>query len=101
MHIQIFDQDTDRQQVIQQVISKAAQHIASSITVEGISDGKALAQAGIFSSPTICIDGRIFAAGYIPSDTEVSKWFSRLGIVTGSPHAYACICGQCAPRFLP
>jgi len=101
MHIQIFDRNTDRQQAIQQIISRAAQRIASSITVEGISDGKALAQAGIFSYPTICIDGKVFAAGYMPSETEVSKWFTRLGIVTTGSHAYACICGQCMPRFLP
>lgn len=101
MHIQIFDHNTDRQQAIQQTVSKAARHITTNITVEVISDNKAIAQAGIFSYPTICIDGKVFASGYIPSETEVSKWFTRLGIVVTTPHAYACICGQCMPRFLP
>lgn len=101
MHIQIFDRDIDRQQAIQLTISKAAQRITTNITVEIISDNEAIAQAGIFSCPTICIDGKVFASGYIPSETEVSKWFTRLGIATTGPHAYACICGQCIPRFLP
>ena len=101
MHIQIFDRDTDRLQALQLTVSKAAQRITANITVEKISDNEAIAQAGIFSCPAICIDGKVFASGYTPSEAEVTKWFTRLGIVTASPHAYTCICGQCMPRLFP
>lgn len=101
MHIQIFDCDIDRQQAIQQTVGKAAQHIIANITIEIITDNKAIAQAGIFFCPTISIDGKVFASGYIPSETEVLKWFTRLGTVATGHHAYACVCGQCMPRFLP
>ncbi len=101
MHIQIFDRDTTRLKAILSTVSRAAERITTSITVEGISDSQTLTQAGIFSCPTICIDGKVFAAGYIPSETEAARWFSRLGIASTGPHAYTCICGQCMPRFLP
>ncbi len=101
MHIQIFDRDTTRLKAILSAVSKAAERITTSITVAGISDNQAMAGAGILSCPTICIDGKIFASGYVPSETEIARWFTRLGIASAGPHAYACICGQCMPRFLP
>lgn len=99
MHIQIFDKDSQLLQHIHQIIREAAQHTSTSITLDMISSPAELADAGIFSTPTVCIDGKVFAAGYVPTDKEISRWLSRLGIPSRGPHAYACVCGKCMPAL--
>lgn len=41
MHIQIFDRDTTRLKAILSTVSRAAERITTSITVESISDSQA------------------------------------------------------------
>ncbi len=101
MHIQIFDRDNERLQAIHQTIAKMAKNVSTSITIELVSAPETLADAGVFSTPTICIDGKVFASGYVPADTEINRWLSRIGLPSRGPHAYTCICGQCMPSLFP
>ena len=99
MHIQIFDNDPQRLQQIHQMIGDAAQRTSIPITLEMVSSPESLADHGIFPPPTVCIDGKVFAAGYVPNDQEIIRWLSRLGVPSRGPHAYTCVCGQCMPKL--
>ncbi len=53
--------------------------------VEHITDPKAIADAGIISSPTLIVDGVIMSSGWVPGRREIEHWLEeRRGIQEGS-----------------
>ena len=45
--------------------------------VQHITDAKAIADAGIIASPTLAVDGKIVASGWIPGKKEIERFLTR------------------------
>lgn len=45
--------------------------------VQHITDAKAIADAGIIASPTLVVDGKIVASGWVPGKKEIERFLAR------------------------
>ena len=45
--------------------------------VQHVTDAKAIADAGIIASPTLAVDGKIVASGWIPGKKEIARFLMR------------------------
>jgi small redox-active disulfide protein 2 len=57
-----------------QMIKDTAARLGTEVTVEKVSDPKAIAIAGVLSTPGIAIDGTVVHAGGLPSDANLKRW---------------------------
>jgi small redox-active disulfide protein 2 len=60
-----------------QVVKEVVAEKGLSADVEHVTDPKAVAAAGIMSSPTLAIDGKMVAQGRVPKKKEIERWLSR------------------------
>ena len=58
------------------MVREAARHLGIEVDVEKISDPKAIAMAGVMSTPGIAVDGRLVHAGGLPEATRLEGWIA-------------------------
>jgi len=57
-----------------EMIETAAAWLGVAVTVEKVTDIKAMALAGIMSTPGVAIDGKVVHAGGLPDAAKVQNW---------------------------
>ncbi|MGN0918587.1 MAG: MTH895/ArsE family thioredoxin-like protein [Oxalobacter sp.] len=96
MLIQIFGPGCARCKAVYDVLAKAKKSRSDSVNIvlEKITDPIAMMQAGVISTPTIAIDGKIVMSGQIPTLKEA---FSLLDASsTDFKESGSCTYGQCS-----
>ncbi len=95
MLIQIFGSGCARCEKTYEAINNAVRlhDKANQVTVEKITDPIAMMQAGIISTPTIAINGKVVLSGRIPSPDEAFS-LVKSG-QTAKQDTAACTCGTC------
>lgn len=63
--------DTARQMVID-----AGEALGLELDVEKVTDPRAIAMAGVISTPGIAVDGKLVHAGGLPDETKLKNWLS-------------------------
>jgi small redox-active disulfide protein 2 len=61
---------------VERVINEAVAETGVQATVEKISDFNEIAKLGVFSTPSVVIDGQIKCVGKVPAKKEVLSWFA-------------------------
>ena len=61
------------EEIVRQVVAEAG----VSASVEKVSDMLEIATHGVFSTPTVVIDGQVKSVGKVPSKKDVLGWLGR------------------------
>lgn len=61
---------------VERVINEAVAETGVQATIEKISDFNEIAKLGVFSTPSVVIDGQIKSVGKVPSKKEVLAWLA-------------------------
>jgi small redox-active disulfide protein 2 len=59
-----------------EMVEVAAARLGVQVTVEKVTDMKAMAMAGIMSTPGVTIDGKVVHAGGLPDAARVEGWLA-------------------------
>jgi small redox-active disulfide protein 2 len=59
------------------VIRRVINEMAADVELEKVTDMKALAQAGVLSTPAVAVDGVMKMTGRIPRPQDVRNWIAE------------------------
>lgn len=74
--VTIYGPGCKRCETAERMVREAARHLGIEVDVEKISDPKAIAMAGVMSTPGIAVDGRLVHAGCLPEATRLEGWIA-------------------------
>jgi hypothetical protein len=77
MEIKVFGPGCTRCVEAEDVARQAAVQTGGDITVNKVTDFRAIMAARIISTPAVMIDGNIKCAGRVPSVEEVTQWIEE------------------------
>ena len=59
-----------------EMVEAAAARLGVPVTVEKVTDLRAMAMAGIMSTPGVAVDGKVVHAGGLPDAAKVEGWLT-------------------------
>ena len=74
--IKVYGPGCKRCATTEEMVRTAAAKLGLEVEVEKVSDPKAIAMAGVMSTPGISIDGRLVHAGGLPDEAKLEGWLS-------------------------
>lgn len=74
--IKVYGPGCKRCDATEAMVKDAAATLGIDVKVEKITDPKAIAMAGIMSTPGIAVDGRLVHAGGLPDAAKLRGWLS-------------------------
>ncbi|MDF1855283.1 thioredoxin family protein [Pseudooceanicola sp.] len=75
-NIKVYGPGCKRCDATEAMIKDAATKLGIEVAIEKVSDARAIAMAGVMSTPGIAIDGKLVHAGGLPDATKLGQWLS-------------------------
>lgn len=75
-HVKVFGPGCKRCDDTETMVKDAAAKVGVDVEVEKVSDPRALALAGVISTPGISVDGALVHAGGLPDAAKLAGWLS-------------------------
>jgi small redox-active disulfide protein 2 len=77
MEIKILGPGCAKCHQVEKVVKEAVVEAGVNVAVEKVTDFKKIAEYGVFSTPSVVVDGKVKSVGKIPKKTEVMGWFDK------------------------
>ncbi|MEX1661854.1 thioredoxin family protein [uncultured Thioclava sp.] len=74
--VKVYGPGCKRCAATEDMVKDAAARLGIAVEVEKVSDPRAIAMAGVMSTPGISIDGKLVHAGGLPDQTKLEGWLS-------------------------
>lgn len=74
--VKVYGPGCKRCETTAEMVREAAAQLGLEVTVEKVTDPKAIAMAGVMSTPGIAIDGRLVHAGGLPDAGKLAGWLT-------------------------
>ncbi|MGM0742511.1 MAG: thioredoxin family protein [Pseudomonadota bacterium] len=74
--VKVYGPGCKRCEATSVMISDAAARLGVGVDVEKVTDPKAIAMAGVMSTPGVSVDGKLVHAGGLPDETKLDAWLS-------------------------
>ena len=74
--IKVYGPGCKRCETTENMINDAAEKFNVDVNVEKITDPKAIAMAGVISTPGISINGKLVHTGGLPDTSKLQKWLT-------------------------
>lgn len=74
--VKVYGPGCKRCETTAEMVKEAAARLGLEVEVEKVSDAKAIAMAGVMSTPGISIDGKLVHAGGLPDAARLEGWLS-------------------------
>ncbi|MCC1491463.1 thioredoxin family protein [Cognatishimia sp. F0-27] len=72
--IKVYGPGCARCETTKDMVRQAASRLGIDVAVEKVTDLKAIAMAGVMSTPGLSIDGRLVHAGGLPDADKLETW---------------------------
>ena len=73
-HVKVYGPGCKRCEATAEMVREAAAKLGLDVAVEKVTDPKAIALAGVMSTPGVSIDGRLVHAGGLPDSAKLAGW---------------------------
>ncbi|RYH07215.1 thioredoxin family protein [Tropicimonas sp. IMCC6043] len=73
-HVKVYGPGCKRCETTEQMVKDAAARVGVEVDVEKVTDPKAIAMAGVISTPGIAVDGKLVHAGGLPDRSRLESW---------------------------
>lgn len=70
----VYGPGCKRCETTMQMVKDAAAQLGQEVSVEKVTDPRAIALAGVMSTPGIAIDGTLVHAGGLPQASDLARW---------------------------
>ncbi|KEO60106.1 thioredoxin family protein [Thioclava indica] len=74
--IKVYGPGCKRCETAEAMVKDTAANLGVEVEVEKVTDPKAIAMAGVMSTPGIAIDGKLVHAGGLPDAAKLAGWLS-------------------------
>ncbi|WP_116132041.1 thioredoxin family protein [Tropicimonas sp. IMCC34043] len=74
--VKVYGPGCKRCETTEQMVRDTAARLGLDVEVEKVTDARAIAMAGVMSTPGIAIDGRLVHAGGLPDATRLEGWLT-------------------------
>jgi small redox-active disulfide protein 2 len=74
--VTVYGPGCKRCDAAEQMVKDAASRLGVDVAVEKVTDPKAMAMAGVMSTPGISVDGRLVHAGGLPDAARLEGWLT-------------------------
>ena len=74
--IKVYGPGCKRCETTEEMVRTAAAKLGIEVAVEKVTDPRAIAMAGVMSTPGISIDGKLVHAGGLPDARKLEGWLS-------------------------
>ncbi len=74
--VKVYGSGCKRCQTTEAMVKDAAAKLGIDVEIEKVTDSKAIAMAGVMSTPGISVDGKLVHAGGLPDATRLESWLS-------------------------
>lgn len=74
--VKVYGPGCKRCETTEAMVKDAARKLDIDVDVEKITDPRAIAMAGVMSTPGIAVDGKLVHAGGLPDETKLESWLS-------------------------
>ncbi len=75
-HVKVYGPGCKRCEATAEMVKRAAARLGLDVEVEKVTDAKAIAQAGVMSTPGVAVDGKLVHAGGLPDATKLEGWLA-------------------------
>jgi small redox-active disulfide protein 2 len=72
--VKIYGSGCARCATTEQMVRDAAAKLGVAVTVEKVTDPRAVAMAGVMSTPGVMVDGKLLHAGGLPDAARLEGW---------------------------
>lgn len=72
--VKVYGPGCKRCDTAEAMVKEAAAEAGIGVSVEKVTDPRAIAMAGVMATPGIAIDGKLVHAGGLPSESALRKW---------------------------
>ena len=72
--VKVYGPGCKRCETTEAMVKDTASRLGIDVTVEKVTDQKAIAMAGVMSTPGIAVDGKLVHAGGLPDTAKLEGW---------------------------
>jgi small redox-active disulfide protein 2 len=77
MEVKILGPGCAKCHQVEKIVKEAVTESGIEADVEHITDIKKIAEYGVFSTPSVVVDGRVKSVGRIPKKEEIKAWLGK------------------------
>jgi len=77
MHIKVLGPGCKKCHETEKLIKEAVEETGSDAVVEHVNDIAEIAKHGVFTTPTVVIDGQVKCVGKVPAKTDIKTWLGK------------------------
>jgi len=74
--VKVYGPGCKRCETTEQMVKEAAARLGVAVDVEKITDPRAIAMAGVMSTPGVAVDGKLVHSGGLPDTAKLEGWLS-------------------------
>ncbi len=72
--VKVYGPGCKRCEATEAMVKDTAARLGIDVAVEKVTDAKAIAMAGVMSTPGVSVDGKLVHAGGLPREDAIEKW---------------------------
>ena len=75
--IKVYGPGCTRCDTAERMVREAAAKLGVEVEIEKVSDPRAIAMAGVMSTPGVSVDGKLVHAGGLPDAAKLERWLAE------------------------
>jgi small redox-active disulfide protein 2 len=77
MEIKILGPGCAKCHQVEKIVKEAVAEMGAAADIEHVTDFKRIAEYGVFSTPSVVVDGEVKSVGKIPKKDEIKAWLKK------------------------
>ena len=77
MEIKILGPGCAKCHQVEKIVKEAVAETGATADIEHVTDFKRIAEYGVFSTPSVVVDGKVKSVGKIPKKDEIKAWLKK------------------------
>ena len=77
MEIKILGPGCAKCHQVEKIVQEAVAETGAAANIEHVTDFKRIAEYGVFSTPSVVVDGEVKSVGKIPKKDEIKAWLKK------------------------
>jgi small redox-active disulfide protein 2 len=77
MEIKILGPGCAKCHQVEKIVKEAVAETGAAANIEHVTDFKRIAEYGVFSTPSVVVDGEVKSVGKVPKKEEIKGWITK------------------------
>jgi small redox-active disulfide protein 2 len=77
MEIKILGPGCAKCHQVEKIVKEAIAETGAAADIEHVTDFKRIAEYGVFSTPSVVVDGEVKSVGKVPKKEEIKGWITK------------------------